>query len=340
VALAAAVEGIWAGALAAALSGASGPALMAFAAAVVFAAALLARRVAGGEVAGGEATGGEAARKGAGVEGSEGKGSRGEGSGLKARALAAALTLVAAGALLIAGHGWALPASLWLIAADVAYAAVLVVLGLALGGEPLVPEAAVSRAVRGFALLCVILAGARLIGGSAPAWAGVAVVVTLLAGCLLVAATRYEALTALVPSAGRAPVWPWLLAVVGVVASVAVAGVLVGQVLRIDVLLWLLAAVGGVLRYVVEALGFAVALIGAGLIRAIGGVLGLFHVHFVRAPKPPHGPALHVLAHRTVTHTRSWVVPRLVATVVGVALAIGVPLALTLVALRRVRRTP
>jgi hypothetical protein len=232
------------------------------------------------------------------------------------------------------------PKSLWLVAADVAYAALLVVLGLALGGEPLVPEAAVSRAVRGFALLCVILAGARLIGGSAPAWAGGAIVVALLAGSLLVAATRYEALTALVPSTGRAPVWPWLLAVVGVVALVVVAGVLVGQVLRIDVLLWLLAAVGGVLRYVLEALAFAVALVGAGLIRAIGGVLSLFHVHFVRAPKPPHGPALHVLAHRTVTHTRSWVVPRVVETVVGAVLAIGVPLALTLVALRRVRRKP
>ena len=344
VALAAVVEGIWTGALAAAISGASGPALMAFAAAVVFAAALLARRVAGGEVAGGEAggrgSGGQAAGKDAGGEGSGSKGAGGEGAGLKARALAAALTLVAAGTLLIAGHGWARPTSLWLVAADVTYAALLVVLGLALGGEPLVPEAAVSRAVRGFALLCVILAAARLIGGSTPAWAGVAVVVTLLAGSLLVAATRYEALTALVPSAGRAPVWPWLLAVVGVVGLVVVAGVLAGQVLRIDVLLWLLAAVGGLLRYLVEALGFAVALIGAGLIRAVGGVLGLFHVHFVRAPKPPHGPGLHVLAHRTVTHTRSWVVPRLVGTVVGAALAIGVPLALTLVALRRVRRKP
>ena len=123
-------------------------------------------------------------------------------------------------------------------------------------------------------------------------------------------------------------------------ALVVVAGVLVSQVLRIDVLLWLLAAVGGVLRYVLEALAFAVALVGAGLIRAIGGVLSLFHVHFVRAPKPPHGPALHVLAHRTVTHTRSWVVPRVVETVVGAVLAIGVPLALTLVALRRVRRKP
>jgi Domain of unknown function (DUF4129) len=76
------------------------------------------------------------------------------------------------------------------------------------------------------------------------------------------------------------------------------------------------------------------------VIRAVGGVLSLFHVHFVRAPKPSHGPALHVLAHRTVTYTRSWVVPRLVGTVVGVVLAIGVPLALTLVALRRVRRKP
>jgi hypothetical protein len=222
----------------------------------------------------------------------------------------------------------------------VAYAALLVVLGLALGGEPLVPEAAVSRAVRGFALLCVIVAGARLIGGSAPAWAGGAIVVALLAGSLLVAATRYEALTALVPSTGRATVWPWLLAVVGVVALVVVAGVLVGQVLRIDVLLWLLAAVGGVLRYVLEALAFVVALVGAGLIRAIGGALSLFHVHFVRAPKPPHEPALHVLGHRTVTYTRSWVVPRVVETVVGAVLAIGVPLALTLVALRRVRRKP
>ena len=52
VALAAAVEGIWVGALAAAISGASGPALMAFVAVVVFVAALLARRVAGGAAAG------------------------------------------------------------------------------------------------------------------------------------------------------------------------------------------------------------------------------------------------------------------------------------------------
>ena len=83
VALAAAVEGIWAGTLAAVLSGASGPALMGFAVAVVFVAALLARRVAGGKAAG----------KDAGGEGSGGNSSGGEGWGLQARALAAALTM-------------------------------------------------------------------------------------------------------------------------------------------------------------------------------------------------------------------------------------------------------
>ena len=197
VALAAAVEGLWAGALAAALSGASGPALMAFAAVVVLAGALLARRVAGGALAG--------------PGGGEGSGEKS--GALAARALAAALTLLVAGALLVAGRVWAGHVSLVLIAADVAFAALVVVLGLMLGGEPLVPEAAVSRAVRGFAFVCVIVAAAGLIGGTKPGWAAGAIVAALLAGALLVAATRYEALTALVPSSGRSRsgrgCWPW-----------------------------------------------------------------------------------------------------------------------------------
>ena len=328
VALAATVEGLWAGALAAAVSGASGPALMAYAAVVVLAGALLAHRVAR-RPAGGE---GESAGVGSGA----GEGS-GEGSGLQARALAAVLTLVAAGALLIASHAWSGQVSLWLVAADVTYAALLVVLGLALGGDQLVPEGAVSRAVRGFASLCVVLAGARLMAGATPAWATGALVVALLAGSLLVAATRYEALTALVPTNGRAPVWPWLLAVVGVVALVVGVGVLAAQVLRVDILVWLLAAVGGLLRFVLDALAFAVALVGALLIRAIGGVLGLFHVHFVRAPKPSYVFRVHVLGHIKTRPTKTWMVPRLAGTVVGALLAVAVPLALVVVALRRVR---
>ena len=323
VALAAAVEGLWVGALAAALSGASGPALMAFAAVVVLAGALLARRVAAGAAHDGPADGADRAR-----------------SGLKAGAfaLAAALTLLVAGVLLVAGRVWEGHLSLVLIAADVAFAALLVVLGLVLGGEPLVPEAAVSHAVRGFVLVCVIVAAAGLIGGTKPGWAAGAIVAALVAGALLVAATRYEALTALVPSGGRSPVWPWLLAVVGVVGLVVVAGALLGLVLRIDVLLWALAAVGGVLRYVLQAFAFGVALVGAGLIRGVGGLLGLIHVHVPHAPKTPQGPALHVLAHRRVNHIRSWGGARVAATAIGAVLAVAVPLVVVVLALRRVRR--
>jgi hypothetical protein len=334
VALAAAVDGLWAGALAAALSGASGPALMAFAAVVVLAGALLARRAAGAAIEGERADGADRAGGGSGGPAA----GAGPGSVAVARALAAALTLLAAGALLVAGRVWAGHLSLVLVAADVAFAALLVVLGLVLGGEPLVPETAVSRAVRGFALLCVIVAAAGLIGGSKPGWAAGAIVVALLAGSLLVAATRYQTLTTLVPSGGRSPAWPWLLAVVGVVALVVAAGALLGLVLRVDVLVWLLALVGGVLRYVLQAFAFAVAVVGAGLIRAVGGLLGLINVHIPHSPKAPHSPTLHVLAHRRVTHIRSWGGSRVAGTVLGAVLAVLVPLAVVVLALRRVRR--
>src|SRR5450756_36378 len=83
--LGAAVDGVWAGALAAALTGAQGPALFLLAFAAVLAAALAARWS-----------------------------GQGEARDVAGRFLVAVVVLVAAGVMLAAGRAWAQPSSLWL----------------------------------------------------------------------------------------------------------------------------------------------------------------------------------------------------------------------------------
>ena len=247
-ALGAAAEGIWAGALAAALTGASAAVLTVFAGVTVLAAAQVARRFGAGQ-----------------------------GRERAARLLAMTLILVAAATLLVAGRAWAHPSPLWLVVRDVVYAGGLVALGLHLGSDPPSPEAAVRRAVRGFALLGAVLLVAALVH-STPGWAPWAVVAALVVGGLLVAIVRYQTLTDLVDPIERLPAWPWLLAVVGAVLVVIALGALLSQVLRVDVLLWALAVVAGVLRYALLAAAYLIGYAGAGLVRALAWLLGALHL--------------------------------------------------------------
>jgi hypothetical protein len=307
--LGAAAEGIWSGGLAAVLMGASWAALTFFACVTVLAAATVARRLGIGE-------GGERA----------------------ARLLAVALIVVAAGLLLAAGRAWAHPSLLWQVVRDFVYAGGLVLLGIRLGRAPQSPEAAVARALRGFALLCAVLVGAAL-AGAAPGWAPAAVVAALVVGGLLVAIVRYRALTELVDPAEQLPAWPWLLAVVGAVLGVIALGALLSEILRVDVLLWSLSALAGVLRYARDGVAFVIGWAGAGLLRGITWLLSVLHVH---ARDPADVPNLAArppqLKLRHAAGTKIWGGSKLIFTAVGALAAMGLSLALVVVALRRFRR--
>jgi len=309
--LGAAAEGIWCGGLAAALTGASWIVLTVFACVIVAAAAYLARRL-----------------------------GTGEGRERVVRLLALTLILVATGVLLVAGRVWAHPSLLWQVVRDFVYASGFVLLGVYLGRDSRAPEAAVKRAVRGFALLCAVLVCAAW-AGAAPGWAPQAVVAALVIGGLLVAVVRYQALTDLVDPADRLPAWPWLLAVVGAVLGVIAIGALLTQVLRVDVLLWALGVLGGVLRYALDGVAYVIGYAGAGLLRGLAWLLGALHLH---APDPldvptlaPHPPTISVSDARDL---KVWAGTRLVVTVGGALVAIGISLALVALALRRFRREP
>ncbi len=312
VMLGAAAEGVWCGALAAALTRGSWPLLAVFAWATVAAGAFVARRLRGRD---------EAERA--------------------ARFLAVTLVLCATGLLLLAGRAWTHPLPLWQAARDFVYCVGLVLLGISLGRAPRAPEVAVRRAVRGFALLCVVLVAAAAAGWPA-GWAPAAVVTSLVAGGLLIAVARYEALSDLVDRAERLPAWPWLLAVLGTVLVVVAVGALLSQVFRVDGLLWALHGLGGVLRFALDAVGFAIGWAGAALVRGVGWVLGALHITGWHAkwtpplaPKLRLGPALH--------DSRSLKLPsagRLVLTLAGAILAIAALLAVVALALRRIRREP
>jgi hypothetical protein len=311
VTLGALAEGIWCGALAAALTGASGAVMTAFAAATVAAAAAIARRFSKGEVQ---------------VRG--------------ARLLAAALILVATGALLAGGHAWARPSPIWLATRDIVYAGGLVVLGIHLGRARQSPEVAAGRSLRSFALLCVILVLAA-VSGSAPGWASGAIVASLVVGGLLVATVRYRDLTDLVDPAERLPAWPWLLAVTGAVLLVIALGALLSQVLRVDVLLAALGAFAGLLHSVLDGVAYVIGYAGAALVRALGWLLGLFHVHAlqsVQQPTPAATPS--PLLQRRPPDLKAWNVSRLITTAVGALLAMVLSLTLVVLALRRFRRGP
>jgi len=319
LALGAATDGLWCGALAAALTGAPWAALVAFAGATIGAGALVAGRLDRGAGSGG-----------------------GDGAGREraARLLALALILFATGVLLAAGRAWAHPSLFWQTARDLVYACGLVLVGIYLGRAGAEPDVAVRRAVRAFALLCVVLAAAAW-AGSAPAWAPWAVVAALVVGGLLVAVARYQALTDLVGPAERMPAWPWLLAVAGAVLVVVAVGALLSQVLRVDAVLWALHLLGGALRFALEGVAYVLGYAGAALLRGIAWVLGAFHLHAPRASdvpglaaKPPTIPPHYTPAVKFPS------VVRLVGTIVGIVLAIGALLALVMVALRRMRRQP
>ena len=309
--LGAAAEGIWCGGLAAALMGASWIVLTVFACVTVAGAAYVARRL-----------------------------TVGEGREPSARVLALTLILVASAVLLAAGRAWAHPSLLWQVVRDFVYASGLVLLGVYLGRDSLAPEAAVQRAVRGFALLCAVLVCAAW-AGLAPEWAPVAIVASLVVGGLLVAVVRYQALTDLVDPADRLPAWPWLLAVAGAVLAVIAIGALLSQVFGVEVLRSALGVVAGVLRYVLDGVAYIIGYAGAGLLRGIAWFLSVLHVHAREPAQVPHLAARPpVLKLRQATGTKIWSGTQVIFTAVGALVAIGLSLTLVAVALRRFRREP
>jgi len=308
--LGAVVQGVWSGAIGALVSSRSGPAFIAFASLVVLAAAVLAR-----------------------------KSGSGKGPGRAARAAAAALALATGGGLYVLTQAWERQPLVWAVVIA-GYCSALVLLGISLGNSITGAETATRRAVRGFAILCAVLVVAA-IAGAEPPWATGAVVAALVAGGLLVTAARYDSLTAVVPAADRAPAWRWLLAVAGVLLLVVAVGALVGLVVRVDVVLWALAAVGGVLRFLAQLLAYGLGWAGAGLIRLVSWVLGLFHVHRLPLPQPPTRPsAPHALAHKQAPTSGIWGTTRAVTIVLAAVLAVAGPLALVALALKRFGRAP
>jgi hypothetical protein len=311
VALGAAADSIWSGGLAAALTRAPMAVLTVFAGVTMVAAAFLARRFGRGDV--GERV---------------------------ASLLAVTLILIGTGVLLAAGRSWAHPYLPWQVVRDVVYVGGLVLLGIYLGRAAQSPEAAVKRAVRAFALLCAVLVLAAL-AGSLPGWASAAVVASFVIGALLIVTVRCRDLTELVDSAERLPAWPWLLAVVGAVLVVIAIGVLLSQILRVDVLLWALDSLAGVLRYALAGVAYLIGYAGAGLLRGIAWLLGVFHVHALHpVERPRAAPTPAVLRSLSAPRPRVWRVSSLIVTAVGALAAIALSFALVAVALRRLRREP
>jgi predicted nucleic acid-binding protein len=311
VVLGAAVEGIWCGGLAAALTGVSALLLIVFAWITVLAAALLARRFGAGA-----------------------------GRERPTRLLAMTLSLAAAGVLLVADRAWVHPSALWQVVRDVVYSGGLVALGLYLGSSPQSPETAVRRAVRAFGLLCAVLAFAAL-AGSVPGWAPWAVVAALVVGGLLVAIVRYQTLTDLVDPVERLPAWPWLLAVVGAVLVVVATGALLSQVLRVEVVLWALSVLTGVLRDALAGVAYLVGYAALELAHGIAWLLGALHLHVWHpGGQRQAAPTPTVLRRLNARSLRVWSGSRLLATAVAALVAVALSFALVAVALRRFRREP
>jgi len=310
LAFGAVVDGVWCGTLAAVLTGSGDARYLVFATVVVFAAGVITSR------------GGDEARP----------------RGRAARALAVALTLAAAAVLFVAGRSSSGEDALRWVVVDVAYSALLVVVGEGLGAAMASPRAAGRRAARGFVLLCVLLVAATL-AGAPPAWATWAVAVTLLAGGLFVVAARARALAAVTPTSEQTSVWPWLLAVFGVTLAAVALGLVSSEVLRVDLIARALDAVAALIGYLLSWVGYVVGYAGGLVIRGAGWLLSLLDLHELKPVETPDQPGLPTaLTSPEPQSGREGSVSRPVVIVALAALAIVASLSLVALALRRLRR--
>jgi hypothetical protein len=305
IALGAAAQGVWCGVLAALLSGAAWPALAAFAAGTMLAAAAVARWT---------GSGADRLRRG--------------------RLLLAAVVLVSSAVLFAAGRSWLHEYILWQIVRDASFAIVLVLLGVWLGRADMGPDEAFGRAVRAFAALCAVLALAGLTGTSL-AGPAAAVATVVVAGGLHVAVTRYRTLAEVVPDDDRLPAWPWLLAVAATICAVLVVTGLVaalagGTAAR--------AASGGlqeVLGYVADAVGWIV----GGVFRAVAWLGGLVHLHLPHR-EPPQVKGIRTITLNGTGRRQGSVVPEVVLLGAAAAAALAVAVAVVVFALRRLSGRP
>jgi len=306
LALAVANEAVWCAALASALTGASWALFFAFAAVTVGAAAAVARWARGGDN-----------RRSA------------------ALAVEVAVILAAAVVLVIAGRAWSQLHPVWQSLQGFVFSTGLAVLGAVLGRAAQTPEGAVRRAARAFALLCAVLLAAAA-DGQTPAWAAVAVVVSVASGGLLVAVVRYRALTEQVAESDRLRPLPWLLAVAGAILGVLAAGALLGQLFEAELLQDALRVAGAALKYALAALGWLVGWAGGLLVRAADALLSAFDLEagpLTDLPTPQASPPVFEVGPATEGSTTVRFVLMVAAAVAAVALA-GLLVAL---ALRRFR---
>ena len=307
MALGAVAHGVWCGVLAAAFTGAAWPPLAAFAAAAMLVAAAVARWSTPDD---------DRVRRG--------------------RVLLVGFVLMGTAALFVAGRSWTHEYVVWQVVRDVAFVAGVLALGVSLGRERQVPEEAVRLAVRAFAILCVVLAGAS-VAGAALQWPAAAVAAVLVAGGMHVALVRYRSLTDLVADGDRLRAWPWLLAVTAAILGVLAVAALAGVLLDAGGSHGLLASAVAVLAYVARVLAWAVGWIGAGLFRGIAWLAGLVHVHLPRSKLPPLklGVGKPPMTQQVPPHPSGF--SKILAASVAAVVAIAASVAVVVLALRRLR---
>jgi hypothetical protein len=306
--LGATAHGVWCGVLAAALTGAPWPPLAAFAAAAMLVAAAMARWSAPDDE-----------------------------RLLRGRAVLAGLVLVGAAVLFVAGRSWAHDQIVWQVVRDVAFVAAVMALGISVGRERQVPDEAVRLAVRAFAILCAVLAGAS-VAGAALQWPAAAVAAVLVAGGLHVAVVRYRSLTDLVADGDRLRAWPWLLAVTAAILGVLAVAALAGVLLDAGGSHGLLASAVAALAYAVRVLGYAVGWVGGGLLRVLAWLAGLVHVHLPNSKLPPLrlGSSKPPLTQHAPLHASG--LTKIVVISIAAVVSVTASVAVVVLALRRLRR--
>jgi hypothetical protein len=298
-------QGVWCGVLGSLLSAASWPALAAFSAVTMLAAAIASR----GALA-------DPARL------------------RRGRVVLAGLVLLAAAVLLVAGRAWGHPYLGWQIIRGACFSAGVVVLGVWMARGDFGPDEAFARAVRAFAAICGVLVLAGLTGTTV-AWPAAAVATVVVAGGLHVALLRYLVLTDVMSEDDRLPVWPWLLAVTTAIVAVLVLTALAAALLGGDTLHHVLAGALTVIGYVAGALAWVVALV----LRGVGWLAGLAHLHVpeLQPPKIAVGGGKALRPEYQPPAARSALTRVLAMTGLAV-LAIGVSIAVVVFALRRLSR--